>query len=197
MRFESADLSLQINPGKEECFWEQVEANQPLRMEFEVTRGGMLDVRLKLYDPFENKVVERMAFFNQPNPADNDAAGRIEYLAKTTGVHKICFDNTMSKWTPKVVSFAMVDSDAGKVDVAKLEHLGPVVDSVIRLGDMLETMEDTQHHLRVRLQYHTDRLSTNFFLTHTHTPCFLTHHSLNPQLPSRTAAALNGLRSSS
>ena len=41
-------------------------------------------------------------------------------------------------------------SEARKEEIAKLEHLGPVVDSVIKISDDLETIEKLQKKIRLR-----------------------------------------------
>lgn len=80
------------------------------------------------------------------------------------GVHTICFDNTMSRWTPKVVSFRLSSSGTQKTkDFAHLEHLGPMVDSVIKISEELDQIEKLQHTMRVREQSHRDsRLLLSF-----------------------------------
>jgi len=82
--------------------------------------------------------------------------------AKMPGQHSFCFNNKMSRWTPKIVSFG-AGRDASKVpEVAKLEHLGPVVDSVIKVNEKLAEIEKLEHYLRVREQKHRDtQESTN------------------------------------
>ncbi len=41
-------------------------------------------------------------------------------------------------------------------EIAKLEHLGPVVDSVIKISDDLDTIERLQRHMRVRERVQRD-----------------------------------------
>jgi emp24/gp25L/p24 family/GOLD len=45
-------------------------------------------------------------------------------------------------------------------EIAKLEHLGPVVDSVIKISDDLDSLERLQHHARIRDQLHRDIAET-------------------------------------
>lgn len=53
-------------------------------------------------------------------------------------------------------SFKIPDGQSKKDEIARLEHLGPVVDSVIKISDDLDTIERLQHHMRVREQVHRD-----------------------------------------
>ena len=59
-----------------ECFYKQIDLsgdyNDPavergqgaVEGTFEVTRGGLLDIGLKVFDPQDTLILERMAFFN-------------------------------------------------------------------------------------------------------------------------------------
>ena len=62
--FASA-LTFQVEPRNEVCFYEELEQGTLFTMEFEVTRGGLLDIRLRVLDPAANTAVEKMAFFNR------------------------------------------------------------------------------------------------------------------------------------
>jgi len=88
----------------------------------------------------------------------------VTLTAATAGRYSICFDNTMSRWTAKVVSFFVLNDNAAnpKDSVAKLQDLGPTVDAVIKIADELDGIESIQHHMRVREQAHRDStLATN------------------------------------
>jgi hypothetical protein len=127
-------------------------------LEFEVARGGLLDVKLKITDPYGQSVIDKIAYFNKEDDAANEAEGRVSFSALHTGKYSICFDNTMSRWTAKVISFFVLNDAAKdpKDSIAKLTDLGPVVDSVIKIADELDSIETLQHHMRVREQSHRD-----------------------------------------
>ncbi len=84
----------------------------------------------------------------------NEAEGKVGMVASTSGPYKFCFDNTMSRWTAKVVSFEVKSKRSGKEEVAMLEHLGPMVDSVIKISDDLDAIEKFQKHSRKREKNH-------------------------------------------
>jgi hypothetical protein len=69
----------------------------------------------------------------------------------------------MSRYTPKVVSFFLLDTSAAerRDEVAKLSHLGPIVDSVIKIADTLDAVEANQHHYKVREQAHRDHIESD------------------------------------
>src|SRR5690349_14711241 len=93
-----------------------------------------------------------------------ESEGKVEFTATVAGTHQICFDNTMSRWTAKVVTFkvtggsgaASAGSGAKKDDLVKFEHLTPMVDSVIKVSEELVLIEGLQRHMRVREQQHRD-----------------------------------------
>ena len=91
----------------------------------------------------------------------NEREGKVSVQVKTKGAHKFCFDNTMSRWTSKVVSFE-VRSKRDKDEIAKLEHLGPMVDSVIKISEDLDVIEKVQKNARkhAKLQF-TQVVGTN------------------------------------
>lgn len=156
----SSRSALQIEPREEQCFYEDLEKDKNFRLEFEVVRGGLLDCKLKITDPSGGVVIEKIAYFNKEDDALNEAEGRVSFSASQSGRYTICFDNTMSRWTAKVVSFFVLNDAASAADpkeaVAKLQDLGPTVDSVIKIADELDAIENIQHHMRVREQSHRD-----------------------------------------
>ena len=55
-----------------------------------------------------------------------------------------------------VVRRFSVPDNTRKDEIARLEHLGPVVDSVIKISDDLDTIERLQNHMKVRERIHRD-----------------------------------------
>lgn len=166
----SSSLTFTVDPREESCFYHDLQANEMFKMEFEVIRGGLLDINFKIYDPYNQPITEKLAFFNRPDDAANDREGQISISARVGGTYRICFDNQMSRWTPKVISFYVEDpsvvaeekdKDAAANDVAKLANLGPIVDSVINIADKLDGIENVQRHMRVREQSHRDSIEQN------------------------------------
>jgi len=150
-------LTFQVEPKTEECVYEKMAATEEFNMQFEVVRGGLLDIKLRINDPNDQIVNEKMAFFNKPENAVD--AGTVKFVSAIAGVHKICFDNTMSRWTAKVVSFIIKPKEDAttKPKLATTEHLGTLVDSVIKVADQLSNIEQLQHVHRVIAQSERDR----------------------------------------
>ena len=151
---QASYLTFQVEPKSTACFYEDLNAGAPFEMNFEVIRGGLLDIKFQLSDPNRNVLQERMAFFNRPDDESNEAEGRVSIKATTAGAYKFCFDNTMSRWTAKVVAFEVRSKRANKQEAARLEHLGPMVDSVIKLSDDLDKVEKIQRNARNREKNH-------------------------------------------
>ena len=80
-----------------------------------------------------------------------------------SGRYSLCFDNSMSRWTAKVVSLFIPHGSASAASAStaassatKLQDLGPMVDSIIKIADNLDLIEQHQHHTRVREQQWRD-----------------------------------------
>ena len=89
----------------------------------------------------------------------------MSFTASMTGRYSLCFDNSMSRWTAKVVSLfiphggasAAASASAAAASATKLQDLGPMVDSIIKIADTLDAIEQHQHHQRVREQQWRDQ----------------------------------------
>jgi p24 family protein beta-1 len=152
-------LTFQIEPQTEECIHEELNSGQSFSMEYEVIRGGLLDIHLRIYNPKNRMILEKMVYFSKKNEAgEPEEEGQVQFVASFSGTHKVCFNNVMSRWTAKVVTIKSFGENANDKanDVAKLESLGPIVDSVIKISDDLETIERLQRHIRIRERQHRD-----------------------------------------
>ena len=61
----ASSLTFQIEPRLDQCFYEELQQGDTFTMEFEVVRGGLLDIRLRVSDPSGALLIEKMAFFNR------------------------------------------------------------------------------------------------------------------------------------
>lgn len=159
----TSELTFQVEPKTSECFYANVEKGAPFSMKFEVIRGGLLDIKLRVADPNGRGIVDKLSFFNKQDSQRNNAEGLVDFKAYVQGEHEICFDNRMSRWTAKMVTFEVLSDK--KLDdhheAAMLEDLGPMVDSVIKIADELDVIEKLQHHIRVQEQFMRDRLTVS------------------------------------
>ena len=96
-------LTRQIEPKISECYFYDVSGDEKLTVLYEVTRGGLLDI---IFDVKFND----QQIFNEKH-FSTDGAGKFTHQEGENGTYKICFDNTMSRWTAKVVDFDMFIGD--------------------------------------------------------------------------------------
>jgi hypothetical protein len=162
-----ASLPFHVDPKSSECLYVAAVAGKPVEGKFEVTRGGLLDIKLRISDPFGGLVTERLSFFNHDDDMKNEMEGVISFMPTVTGPHSICFDNSMSRWTPKVidVTFAFHRPDENKVP--GLQETGPqkaeiepVKAQLKRLEKSVSKISTLQHKMRVHEQAHRDTVET-------------------------------------
>ena len=157
-------LTMEIEPKSSECFYQELNAGSTFNMQFQVIRGGLLDVHLKITGPNNVPIVDKRTFFNNQDDKINEKEGKIQFRAVQNGVYAVCFDNSYSRWTSKFVEFEVElpgnKKSKDKEEVAKLEHLGPVVESVIKIADQLDAIETAQHKMRIREQQHRDSIES-------------------------------------
>jgi len=145
-----SSLTLQIEPKAEECFFQYAERDQEVEALYSVTRGGLLDIDVRIYDPQGNTLYQGLHF-------DTKMKGRQHFVAGESGVYKFCFNNEMSRFTAKVISFRVnVGQDKSKPEVAKPEDLSPMENSVVKIERVLQTVIAEQRRMRIREQVHRD-----------------------------------------
>lgn len=102
-----SSLNVVVEPKAEECFYEVLKKGQVFEMDFEVGRGGLLDIEVVVTAPTMEIVHRKLSFFNHEDPEVNEKEGFLSLEARVEGQYMICFNNKMSRWTPKVVSFSV------------------------------------------------------------------------------------------
>lgn len=160
---------IQVEPGQDECFYEHIKKGQPVDMSLMVLRGGLLDINLNVYRPDGTVLSQKKIISNV-----NDETGQVQedilvkghqFITAEDGEFKFCFDNTMSRWTAKVVAFSLFLGDEGTTiatdsveeeNVAKKAHITPVENSIERLKVNLESIHKEQLYYRNRETAHRD-----------------------------------------
>ena len=92
-------LTRQVEPKISECYLFDVTEGEKFTVLYEVTRGGLLDIVFDV--KFNDNQIHNEKHFSTESP------GSFTHIASKDGSFKICFDNTMSRWTAKVVEFDM------------------------------------------------------------------------------------------
>ncbi|GAM17892.1 hypothetical protein SAMD00019534_010670 [Acytostelium subglobosum LB1] len=141
-------LTMQIEPKNQECYYENVEAGRTSLINYQVIRGGLLDIDVKIFDPQGNTLYSRLHF-------DTTMKGRQSFTASNTGTYKLCFGNEMSRFTAKVVTFTWGFEDDQK-DLVKGDTLNPMDQSIQKIERALHSIVIEQKKMRYREQTNRD-----------------------------------------
>eukprot|EP00741_Cyanophora_paradoxa_P022552 tig00000248_g21777.t1 len=136
-------ISFSIEPQREECFYQEVNANVKVSGSFHVSSGGMLDIDMKIMSPTD-KVLYQI---------EKQSEGKFAFSAETTGTYKICFSNRMSTLTAKTVTFSFNAEDHESA-LAKQERLSPLEQAILKLAEGLDAIESEQKYMRLRERVH-------------------------------------------
>jgi len=138
-------FSFNIDATREECFFEDVNAGVPVGLMFQVTQGGFLDVDVRIQGP-DGKVIYT---------AERQTDGKYNFITHIQGEYSFCFGNRMSTLTPKKVSFVVhVGEEAKPNEVLKQEHLSPLEQSILQVGQGIQSIVDEQAYMKMREQVH-------------------------------------------
>eukprot|EP01133_Synstelium_polycarpum_P015675 gene15675-18625_t len=101
-----------------------------------------------IYDPRGNTIYSRLHF-------DTTMKGRQSFTASEGGAYKLCFNNEMSRFTAKVVTFtwSFEDADTG---VLKGDTLSPMENSIQKIERVLQSIVVEQKKMRYREQANRD-----------------------------------------
>merc|ERR1712080_469936 len=148
-------LLFEVGGGREECVYEEYAEKEKIEFDFDIVEGGKLDIELKIFAPGGSMVLQRMVTFS----ADNDPrSGTVDQKISVSGVYKICFNNRASRWVAKVVRFTMGGSKSTShkhyEELAELQHLGPMVSSIISISHKLDEIENIQERTDSREDVH-------------------------------------------
>jgi hypothetical protein len=146
-------MTIQIEPKKSECFYFDASAGQTMQLSFFVTRGGLLDIDLKVNGPDNQQLYAGLIF---------ESSIQV-FTASRAGAYEFCFSNAMARWTPKIISFELkVDLESEKKDPLSKSSLDPIEQTINRIRDSLDQIQKDQKYLRIREQKHRDTAeSTN------------------------------------
>ncbi|RUS86395.1 hypothetical protein EGW08_005845 [Elysia chlorotica] len=99
------DLTVDIPAGRQECFWQEIPASTTCEVDYQVIDGGDMDISVYVAGP-EGRVI-----YMDQRKTENV----IRFTAEGKGDYKICFDNSFSTFSNKVVFFEMfIEDDRGE-----------------------------------------------------------------------------------
>eukprot|EP00011_Vannellida_sp_DIVA3-517-6-12_P008664 CAMPEP_0114612638 /NCGR_PEP_ID=MMETSP0168-20121206/4723_1 /TAXON_ID=95228 ORGANISM="Vannella sp., Strain DIVA3 517/6/12" /NCGR_SAMPLE_ID=MMETSP0168 /ASSEMBLY_ACC=CAM_ASM_000044 /LENGTH=219 /DNA_ID=CAMNT_0001823625 /DNA_START=27 /DNA_END=686 /DNA_ORIENTATION=- len=160
-------LTLQVEPKTSECFSEELEKGKEVKINYQVLRGGLLDIKFQvLYEGeatgarFKDVLYEQMYFENEGEP------GLYTLKTRRPGIYTFCFDNTIARFTAKVVSFRVMKHNRWNMpepeDQDSVDLLEPMDRSAKRISEELEMLEMHQQYMRAReLRHSVTQQSTN------------------------------------
>ncbi|GAM21403.1 hypothetical protein SAMD00019534_045780 [Acytostelium subglobosum LB1] len=141
-------LTLQVEPKMTECFSEYVDSGKISFINYQVIRGGLLDVDVKVFDPMGNTIYSILHF-------ESSMKGKMSFTASNSGAYKICFNNEMSRFTAKVITFTWTYDNADTAFV-KGETLNPMDQSIQKIERTLQSIVFEQKKMRYREQTNRD-----------------------------------------
>lgn len=94
-------LQFEVGAGKIDCFFHPTKRGQEWEVEYQVLDGGDLDVNFVLLDP------NGVQLFNDQKSTDN--LHKVE--SKMDGDYRVCFDNSFSRMTPKILFFEIYTAE--------------------------------------------------------------------------------------
>ncbi|CAG5135798.1 unnamed protein product [Candidula unifasciata] len=99
------DLTVEISPGKQECFWQTFPAATSVEVDYQVIDGGDLDIDMMVAGP-DNRI-----YHTEQRKTENV----VGFKTTSEGDYRVCFDNTFSRISSKIVYFEIFAED-GKDD---------------------------------------------------------------------------------
>jgi len=102
-----SDYTIKVHAGKRDCYFEDIKAQTPFEIEFQVIDGGDLDITFQMIDP-KGKILAT-------DIRKEDGVHTVDEPIE--GAYQFCFDNGFSRMTDKVVFFEIFsDDDFGDYD---------------------------------------------------------------------------------
>lgn len=125
-------LTVNIEPRKQDCFYEKLTDKQTVELDYQVIDGGHgdLDITFQIFDPLGRILI-----------ADYKKSGNTHTItSQMSGDFKFCFDNTFSSFNTKTVFFEIIidndDDDFGAGE--NMEGLNPEDVYELKIQDIEE-----------------------------------------------------------
>jgi hypothetical protein len=132
-----AALNTKVDPLSEWCFIEPVGRDIPATFQFRVTHGGKLDIDATLYDESGRALESWKSQSEGHHQVKGDAVN---------SKFKVCFSNSMARFTPKWVSFYFHHGQHPAA--ARKEHLDPIESQIRVLSRRIDDLQNAQVRLR-------------------------------------------------
>lgn len=135
------ELTVNIDPGSEDCFYQKVKKGDKIEIEYQVIDGGHgdLDITFRLAEPSGRILIQDFKKSENNHRAD----------AATDGDYKLCFDNSFSSYNVKTVFFELVvyNDDDGEWGSDENMDFDKVQAFEVKAEDVQEIVNSVRNHL--------------------------------------------------
>lgn len=153
------EITVNIDAGKEECFYQNVKEGNVIDIEYQVIDGshGELDISFQLVEP-----TGRIIFADFKK---SENGHRVE--AKVSGDYKFCFDNKFSSYNMKTVFFEIIiegtDDDTwgnNDINMDEFEGLSPDEMLDLKVQDIQDAIYKVRNNLN-KVQHLQDTIKSH------------------------------------
>jgi len=143
-------LSIQVEPKSSDCFYEDFMAGREVTVSWDILRGGKLDIGVKIeFISDSAQLGESILFDKMIFQGTNERS--YSFRTRFDGRYAICFNNEMSRFTPKVIQFQISGSTKwGLANTESEKSLSPMEKSVRKIATETELLNAMQTFLRNR-----------------------------------------------
>lgn len=167
------ELTINVDPGKEDCFYQYAKEKDVIDLEYQVIDGGHgdLDITFHLVDPTGRILVADFKKSENNHRAD----------VKMSGDYKFCFDNSFSSYNSKTVFFEFVveaenegewDSEENFEFNNAIEPYDLKIDDVQEVVNSIRANMNKARHLQELIKSNEARdrnvAEENFFMVNTY-----------------------------
>ncbi|KAJ1366172.1 hypothetical protein KIN20_026774 [Parelaphostrongylus tenuis] len=137
------ELTFELPDNANQCFFEDIKADEDVILEFQVVAGGQYDVDMTLEDPTGN-----VLYKGYKKQYDN-----YNWKTQTAGTYKACFSNEFSTFSHKIVYMDWQIGDQNNLNKAVTpgtHAMNALENSAVAIADKLRVVDDYQTHHRLR-----------------------------------------------
>ncbi|XP_069783646.1 transmembrane emp24 domain-containing protein 1-like isoform X2 [Narcine bancroftii] len=134
-----SELTFVLPPGREDCFYQSADHNSSMEIEYQVIGGAGLDVDFTVISPNGEKLIAESRKY--------DGVHTIE--PTMNGDYKICFDNSFSTISEKLIFFEVIFDDA-QMDWSEIVEPDELLD--IKIDDIKEAIGNMNSKLGKSMQ---------------------------------------------
>lgn len=137
---QDSEFTFLLPAGRRECFYQVAPANRSMDLEYQVIGGAGLDVDFALTSPSGSLLVEEFR--------RSDGVHTIE--PTEGGDYKLCFDNSFSTISEKLVFFELIFD--GPQENEDLDHWAEVAEPEEMLDIKIEDIKESIETMKSRLE---------------------------------------------